>query len=78
MSASGEVKIVKREYAGVIDCVARIWKREGITGFFKGCIPNVIRVTPNAAITLVVYESAMNFCRNSPTMFGSNPEGVRY
>jgi len=61
LSASGEVKIVKREYAGVIDCVARIWKREGTRGFFKGCIPNVIRVTPNAAITLVVYESAMNF-----------------
>lgn len=61
LSVTGEVKIVKRKYAGVIDCVARIWKREGIVGFFKGCIPNVIRVTPNAAITLVVYESVMNF-----------------
>jgi len=61
LSAAGEVKIVKREYAGVIDCVARIWKREGIIGFFKGCIPNVIRVTPSAAITLVVYESTMTF-----------------
>jgi len=59
-TAAGDVKIMKREYAGVIDCVSRISKREGIVGFFKGCIPNAIRVAPNAAITLVVYESVMN------------------
>lgn len=59
LSDTGQVKIVKREYAGVTDCVTRIWKREGVVGFFKGCIPNAIRVAPNAAITLVVYESCM-------------------
>jgi len=59
LTAAGDVKIMKREYAGVIDCVTRIWQREGFVGFFKGCMPNAIRVAPNAAITLVVYESVM-------------------
>ena len=56
ISATGEVEIVTREYKGVIDCAGRIWKREGIVGFFKGSIPNAIRVAPSAAITFVVYE----------------------
>ena len=57
ISASGEIEIVKREYKGVIDCITKIWKREGLNGFFKGSIPNALRVAPSAAITFVVYES---------------------
>lgn len=57
LSVTGEVEIVKRQYNGVIDCVRRIWVNEGIIGFFKGCLPNAIRVAPSAAITFVVYES---------------------
>ena len=49
-----------REYAGVRDCALRIWRREGIYGFFKGCIPNALRVAPSAAITFVVYESIID------------------
>ena len=57
LSLTGEVEIVKRQYNGVIDCIRRIWVNEGIIGFFKGCLPNAIRVAPSAAITFVVYES---------------------
>ncbi|KAL3791012.1 hypothetical protein HJC23_003001 [Cyclotella cryptica] len=53
---SGEIIVTKREYAGVLDCVGKIWKNEGISGFFKGCLTNAIRVAPSAAITFVVYE----------------------
>jgi solute carrier family 25 folate transporter 32 len=53
---SGEVIVTKREYSGVIDCIGKILKREGISGFFKGCLTNAIRVAPSAAITFVVYE----------------------
>jgi len=56
ISATGEVKFVKREYKGVMDCASRILKREGVAGFFKGSIPNALRVAPSAAITFVVYE----------------------
>lgn len=57
ISTSGEVQIVKREYHGVVDCATKIWKREGVIGFFKGGIANAIRVAPSAAITFVVYET---------------------
>jgi len=48
-------------YFGVIDCTRRIWVNEGTYGFFKGCLPNAVRVAPSAAITFVVYESVMDF-----------------
>jgi solute carrier family 25 folate transporter 32 len=58
---TGKLKVIHREYTGgITDCVQRIWAREGIGGFFKGCIPNAIRVAPNAAITFVTYESVMD------------------
>jgi len=53
---TGEIIVTIREYRGVSDCVARIWKCEGVTGFFKGCVTNALRVAPSAAITFVVYE----------------------
>lgn len=53
---SGEIIVSKREYSGVLDCVGKILKNEGIGGFFKGCLTNAIRVAPSAAITFVVYE----------------------
>jgi solute carrier family 25 folate transporter 32 len=40
----------------VFDCVKRIVRNEGVSGFFKGCLTNAIRVAPSAAITFVVYE----------------------
>jgi solute carrier family 25 folate transporter 32 len=54
--SSGEIIVTKREYSGVTDCVGKILKNEGISGFFKGCLTNAIRVAPSAAITFVVYE----------------------
>lgn len=60
LSTTGEIQIVKRQYSGIIDCLSRIWVQEGFYGFFKGSIPNAIRVAPSAAITFVVYESIMD------------------
>lgn len=61
LTISGEVEVVKRKYHGVLDCTSKILTREGVSGFFKGCIPNAIRVAPNAAITFMVYET-VNEC----------------
>jgi len=61
LSAAGNIKFVKRKYNGVLDCISRIWKLEGVIGFFKGSIPNALRVAPSAAIVFVVYESTMDF-----------------
>lgn len=36
-------------------------RNEGATGFYKGIIPNLIRVTPACCITFVVYENVSRF-----------------
>lgn len=46
-----------KKYAGIVDCVTRTWKFEGYKGFYKGLLPNTLRVTPATAITFVVYEN---------------------
>jgi hypothetical protein len=61
ITAEGDVRAVKREYAGMINTAKLMWEREGIAGYFKGCIPNAIRVVPGAAITFVVYEAVMDW-----------------
>ena len=43
-----------------MNTVQRIWVKEGISGFFKGCITNAVRVAPGAAITFLVYESVLD------------------
>lgn len=59
LTLSGEVEVLERHYSGVVDCIQKILKREGPSGFFKGCIPNALRVAPNAAITFMVYETVI-------------------
>uniref|UniRef100_A0A1A7Y489 Solute carrier family 25 member 32 n=1 Tax=Iconisemion striatum TaxID=60296 RepID=A0A1A7Y489_9TELE len=48
-------------YNGVIDVVMRTWRNEGAAGFYKGIIPNLIRVTPACCITFLVYENVSRF-----------------
>jgi len=57
---TGEIIVTNREYSGVLDCVGKIWRNEGIGGFFKGCVTNAIRVAPSAAITFVTYEFVLD------------------
>lgn len=47
------------KYRGVIDCVLKIARQEGIIGYFRGIIPNALKVAPQAALTFVLYEEAM-------------------
>ncbi|KAG8570283.1 hypothetical protein GDO81_011192 [Engystomops pustulosus] len=49
------------QYSGVIDVIRRTWRKEGVHGFYKGIIPNVIRVTPACCITFVVFENVSHF-----------------
>ena len=60
LTAEGKLRVVKRHYNKIRTTFRRIWKKEGFSGFFKGCIPNAIRVAPSAAITFVVYEAVMD------------------
>mmetsp|Transcript_34013 Transcript_34013/g.40003 ORF Transcript_34013/g.40003 Transcript_34013/m.40003 type:complete len:89 (+) Transcript_34013:272-538(+) len=48
-------------YNGIIDCIKRTWMHEGVYGFYKGCLPNAVRVAPGAAITFFAYETISDF-----------------
>lgn len=64
LTNTGDVRIVTRDYKGLVATAQKMWKNEGVTGFFKGAIPNAIRVAPSAAVTFLVYESLMDMMRN--------------
>jgi len=45
------------KYSGVVDVLRMTLAREGLRGFYKGLLPNVLRVMPQSALTFLVYES---------------------
>ena len=47
------------QYSGVADVVKKTFARECVVGFYKGLLPDVLRVMPQSALTFLVYESVM-------------------
>lgn len=43
---------------GVIALIKQIWRNEGIVGYYKGLLPNLLRVVPSTCVTFLVYENA--------------------
>lgn len=64
LTNTGNVRIVQRDYTGLVATAQKMWKQEGIASFFKGAIPNAMRVAPSAAVTFLVYESIMDMLQN--------------
>lgn len=46
-------------YRGVLHAVRSAARREGLPGFYRGIVPNVLRVMPQSAITFLVYETVV-------------------
>ncbi|KAF2456678.1 mitochondrial folate carrier protein Flx1 [Lineolata rhizophorae] len=46
-----------QSYCSARDLVAQIWRKEGVVGFYKGLVPNVVRVLPSTCVTFLVYEN---------------------
>ena len=46
-------------YSGTGETVRHIWRLEGPAGFYRGIWPHMLRSTPQATITLMLYEYAM-------------------
>lgn len=44
-------------YRGMSDVFWRTLKHEGVSGFYKGILPNLLKVVPAASITYLVYEA---------------------
>jgi solute carrier family 25 folate transporter 32 len=39
------------------EVVKGIWRSNGAAGFYKGLVPNLVRVMPSTAVTFLVYEN---------------------
>jgi len=49
-----------KDFKGPMDCVAHIWKNEGVRGFYKGTVPRLSRVVIDVALTFALYEYITN------------------
>lgn len=45
------------QYRGALDCAQSILAREGVLGFYRGYIPNLLGILPYAGIDLAIYET---------------------
>uniref|UniRef100_A0A3B5LFX0 EF-hand domain-containing protein n=1 Tax=Xiphophorus couchianus TaxID=32473 RepID=A0A3B5LFX0_9TELE len=61
------------QYAGMFDCAKKILRKEGVTAFYKGYIPNLIGIIPYAGIDLAVYETLKNTWLSHHTKDSANP-----
>jgi solute carrier family 25 folate transporter 32 len=50
-----------QSYKNLTDVVVKTYKNERFYGFYKGLIPCLIRVTPAASVTFIVYENLLEF-----------------
>ncbi|CAB4409908.1 unnamed protein product [Rhizophagus irregularis] len=48
-------------YKGIVDCTIKSYQAEGISVFFRGIIPTLIRAWPVNAVTFYVYEIMINW-----------------
>ncbi|KAL4610049.1 hypothetical protein ACB092_08G024000 [Castanea dentata] len=61
LQEQGQARNTEVRYAGVIDCVKKVFRKEGLTGFYRGCATNLLRTTPSAVITFTSYEMIRRF-----------------
>ncbi|CAH8358891.1 unnamed protein product [Eruca vesicaria subsp. sativa] len=61
LQEQGQVRNVKAKYSGVIDCTKKVFRNEGLPGFYRGCATNLLRTTPSAVITFTSYEMIHRF-----------------
>lgn len=54
------------EYKGLVDVLRKTWRNEGFLAFYKGVVPNTLRVVPTTVVTFLVYENTKFFL---PKMF---------
>ncbi|CAG0924018.1 unnamed protein product [Notodromas monacha] len=45
-----------KSYSGLMDVVYKTFREEGLRGFYKGLVPNLMHVTPNICLVFLIYE----------------------
>lgn len=46
----------ERLYNSTLDCIVKVWKANGIRGFFRGFLPTILRAAPVNACTFYTFE----------------------
>ena len=46
----------KKIYTSTFNCFVKTWRAEGVAGFYKGFIPNWMRIGPHTIITFFLFE----------------------
>lgn len=64
LQEQGQVRNSETHYAGVVDCVKKVFQKEGVAGFYRGCATNLLRTTPSAVITFTSYEMINRFLQH--------------
>ncbi|KAI3778997.1 hypothetical protein L2E82_08406 [Cichorium intybus] len=64
LQEQGQNRNPENHYAGVVDCVKKVFQKEGVAGFYRGCATNLIRTTPSAVITFTSYEMINRFLQH--------------
>jgi len=44
-----------REYSGTIDCIVKVWKKDGMHGMWKGSYSNILRGV-GSSLCLILYD----------------------
>jgi len=52
-------------YKGMIDTFVKIYKNEGIKGFYKGITPSVIKIFPTSGLFFLTYELTLGYLSTS-------------
>jgi len=47
---------IEKFYTGTIDCIGKMFKKEGFGAFYLGFVPNLIKFAPAAAIQFAAYD----------------------
>eukprot|EP01018_Ginkgo_biloba_P028243 Gb_36417 [translate_table: standard] len=70
LQEQGHARASEVRYAGVVDCIKKVFLQEGVSGFYRGCATNLMRTTPAAVITFTSFEMILRLLHN---LFPSEP-----
>jgi solute carrier family 25 phosphate transporter 23/24/25/41 len=59
-------------YNGTWDAIKKIYQQEGLTGYYRGLLPNYIKVVPALAVSFATYEKLREYWM-LPTSHGKRP-----
>ncbi|XP_057853029.1 nicotinamide adenine dinucleotide transporter 1, chloroplastic [Cryptomeria japonica] len=77
LQEQGHARDSEIRYTGVVDCIKKVFRREGVAGFYRGCATNLMRTTPAAVITFTSFEMILRFLQtleSSPSNTGNSEQ----